>query len=298
MAEHAERVAASPRLLKPETARGTQRHEALERRHDYRAFSALLGARPSGPQPIQRVRKPQGNGIFYETDDGKYYRADGSLIDPDPESLYLVGEGDFSLALATARMPENRDRILKATSYETEEAVLQRPAARANVEKLRELDVPVAFNVDATRLGEEPVSPRPVKRLAFVFPHAGGGGGNEQHIQEYIENNEPLLRGFLQSGLQKLKPGGTIGIVLKNTQPYNRIDLEAIADELGYKFVAIRDFHAPLGYKHVQTNSSKRVADTNAQIHVFKKPLEAQEQAPQQEAEGEMAEQQGAGGSG
>lgn len=61
MAEPAGRLLARPRGQGPAPERSARRHEALERRAANQAaagYSALLSARPAGPQPVQRAGLP------------------------------------------------------------------------------------------------------------------------------------------------------------------------------------------------------------------------------------------------
>jgi hypothetical protein len=58
MAEPAGRLLARPRAQRPAPERSARRHEGLERRAANQAaagYGALLGARPAGPQPVQRA---------------------------------------------------------------------------------------------------------------------------------------------------------------------------------------------------------------------------------------------------
>jgi hypothetical protein len=66
MAELAQRAAASVRHREPAPQPSAARHESLERRaaaQPAAAHAALLNARAAGPQPVQRVAPPNGNGL-------------------------------------------------------------------------------------------------------------------------------------------------------------------------------------------------------------------------------------------
>jgi len=161
-----------------------------------------------------------------------------------------------------------------ATAYETERDVMRRGAARNNILALKELGVRLQFQVDATRLDEEPVSPRQVDKIGFVFPHAGGGGGDSRAKDEYVLANEPLLKNFLATSRAKLVKGGTAFIVMKETEPYSLLTKKfpEYATEFGYSGLEKRRFVGPDDYKHVYTGRSKAVkGDEHASLFIFTK---------------------------
>lgn len=106
----------------------------------------------------------------------------------------LVGEGDFSFALAWARFHARRtDPIppssLTATSFDSE-ADVRRKYSLDNVESLRELGVNVQHEVDATRLGDANFNSS-FDEVRFNFPHAKS--------RWRTQDNRLLLRNFFES---------------------------------------------------------------------------------------------------
>lgn len=221
----------------------------------------------------------QGNNYWYNASTGQYYygaedEENPVLLEEPPDRIYLVGEGDFSFALSRVLAYRGKPVIIKATAYESREEVMARPKAQQNVLALEQLGIRIEFNIDATALDEEPVSPRLVDKLGFVFPHAGGGGGDEASIREYVLRNEPLLTKFLETSFSKLAPDGSAFVVMKNTMPYSLItkNFPAYAETYGYTKFEDRGFAHPDDYEHVQTASSKKVVDkSNARLFIFTK---------------------------
>lgn len=88
----------------------------------------------------------------------------------------LVGEGDFSFALAWARFqaravaPTSAPALLTATSLDSE-ADVARKYGLANVEQLRALGATVVHGVDAAQLGACNF-PHRFDEVRFNFPHA------------------------------------------------------------------------------------------------------------------------------
>jgi|AntAceMinimDraft_5_1070358.scaffolds.fasta_scaffold140142_1 hypothetical protein len=90
--------------------------------------------------------------------------------------LLLVGEGDFSFALAWARFqaraasPTSAPALLTATSLDSEADVAKKYGL-ANVEQLRLLGATVVHGVNATQLGACNF-PYRFDDVRFNFPHA------------------------------------------------------------------------------------------------------------------------------
>jgi hypothetical protein len=222
----------------------------------------------------------QSNNYWYNPISKNYFFGpeDSLIVDlkpiEAPDRIYLVGEGDFSFALSITKRWQGQPVVIMATSYETEEDVMERPAARKNILALKDLGVRLQFQVDATRLHEEPVSPRQVDKIGFVFPHAGGGGGDAEAKRQYVLLNEPLLKNFLATSLVKLADGGAAFIVMKETEPYSILTqkFSEYASEFGYSSVEKRGFAGPNDYKHVYTGRSKAVkGDEHASLFIFRK---------------------------
>jgi 25S rRNA (uracil2634-N3)-methyltransferase len=96
------------------------------------------------------------------------------------DKILLVGEGNFSFALALLQHPPAPlDHLppanIIATAFDTEEECYTKyPGAEQNVRVLREKGAQVLFGVDATRLEKtSALKGRTFDRIVWNFPHAG-----------------------------------------------------------------------------------------------------------------------------
>jgi 25S rRNA (uracil2634-N3)-methyltransferase len=96
------------------------------------------------------------------------------------DRILLIGEGDFSFAVALLQHPPAPlDHLspanITATALDTEkECHTKYPDAEQNVRVLREKGTQVLFGVDATRLEKTPALKGKVfDRIVWNFPHAG-----------------------------------------------------------------------------------------------------------------------------
>ena len=98
---------------------------------------------------------------------------------PARESILLVGEGDFSFALALARL-RGESLELTATSLDSEEEVLRRyggVGVARTLDELARAGVRVLHGVDATRLHEYLAASATAAAAAAAAAPAGGGEG-------------------------------------------------------------------------------------------------------------------------
>jgi 25S rRNA (uracil2634-N3)-methyltransferase len=96
------------------------------------------------------------------------------------DNILLVGEGNFSFAVALLQHPPTPlDNLppanITATAFDTEEECYTKyPDAEQNVRVLREKGAHVLFGVDATTLEKTSALKRRVfDRIVWNFPHAG-----------------------------------------------------------------------------------------------------------------------------
>jgi 25S rRNA (uracil2634-N3)-methyltransferase len=104
------------------------------------------------------------------------------------DKLLLIGEGNFSFAVALLQHPPTPlDHLppanVVATAYDGEEECYAKyPDAEQNVRVLRDKGAQVLFNVDATRLERtSALKGKAFDRIIWNFPHAG-----EQTLPNYV----------------------------------------------------------------------------------------------------------------
>ncbi|KAJ7070668.1 hypothetical protein C8F01DRAFT_1107279 [Mycena amicta] len=122
------------------------------------------------------------------------------------DKILLVGEGNFSFALALVRSPPPIEPSLQhlpsinvtATAYDTEEECYGKyPEAVDIVRELREAGAEVLFGVDATQLSRvSAFKGRTWDKIVWNFPHAGKGIADQDRN---ILTNQLLVLGFLRS---------------------------------------------------------------------------------------------------
>jgi 25S rRNA (uracil2634-N3)-methyltransferase len=96
------------------------------------------------------------------------------------DNILLIGEGNFSFAVALLRHPPTPLEHLPpanviATAFDTEEECYAKyPDAEACVRVLREKGAQVLFGIDATKLEKtSALKGRTFDRIVWNFPHAG-----------------------------------------------------------------------------------------------------------------------------
>jgi 25S rRNA (uracil2634-N3)-methyltransferase len=187
-------------------------------------------------------------------------------------SILLIGEGDFSFALALAVKLGGRKIV--ATSYDSRVAVLEKyPHAITALNALRTAHVEVHHGVDVATLAQQSWM-RQFNRVIFNFPHIGGSS------DEDVVLNQELLANYFKSVAPSLSrdPQGQAIVALRNTSFYDKWKIEDQAKKAGLKLKQTRPFPArdfPL-YKPVRTQPMVREAPAcdNALNYIF---VEAEE---------------------
>eukprot|EP01050_Picozoa_sp_SAG11_P013958 SAG11_NODE_1671_length_4486_cov_1.735127_5_plen_264_part_00 len=177
-------------------------------------------------------------------------------------AVLLVGEGNFSFALAKAsQLPAPASQLL-ATSYDYGAEVLEKyPDAAENISRLGDLGVQVRHGVDATQLSLQTLAGsavRPFDVILFNFPCT------HVHYAEFpdasVASNQELLRQFFGCCAWPgdgaiLAQGGEVRLTLRDCPPYTLWRVEAQAAAAGLVLHAQLPFsaaHYP-GYSWVPT---------------------------------------------
>ncbi|KAH9043698.1 hypothetical protein EDB85DRAFT_1911769 [Lactarius pseudohatsudake] len=169
------------------------------------------------------------------------------------DKILLIGEGDFSFAVALLQHPPPPLEYLvpaniTATAYDTEDECYSKYSeAQQYVRVLRESGAQVLFGVDATKLEKtSALKGKTFDRIVWNFPHAGKGITDQDRN---ILSNQVLILGFLRSAAKFLVSGpvpqsqpsrkrkpqtagharGTILITLRNVSPYTEWDVPKLA---------------------------------------------------------------------
>lgn len=153
------------------------------------------------------------------------------------DTVLLVGEGDFSYAVALVE--NNYAKNIIATSFDKtlEEIILKYPhSSEKNYSQLQESGVECLFNVDGTNLQKTLGSHAgKVKQdatvVVFNFPHDGKGTKDKERN---IQNHQKLMSDFFEScqnllGHKKYK----IAVSLFTGDPYDLWNIKILARAAG-----------------------------------------------------------------
>eukprot|EP00389_Voromonas_pontica_P002822 GDKH01004194.1.p1 GENE.GDKH01004194.1~~GDKH01004194.1.p1 ORF type:complete len:295 (-),score=47.64 GDKH01004194.1:108-992(-) len=189
------------------------------------------------------------------------------------QRVLLVGEGNFSFAVALARKFAATDPTatvplgLVCTAYDSESITCEKyDDARQFIDELRQLGADVRFSVDALKLASclgldgkvqkaktraaqqsesdterDPEDRKAVEdawkfdRIVFNFPHCGLGIKDQS---QNIRANQTLLAGFFRSCMDILVPlSGEIHVALKLGLPYTEWKLPSVARSVSERLV-------------------------------------------------------------
>ena len=177
-------------------------------------------------------------------------------------TILLLGEGDFSFtkALLDHHLDPNTSHVI-ATTLDSEEITVEKyPNAQDTLTYLRDHDIDVLFNIDATRLASyKKLHKFTFGRVIFNFPHSGAGIKDQDRN---IRHHQLLLASLFQSIHQLISLKSIdntnrpqLHITLKQGEPYASWNIKGLAKRHGWStlFSAVFDPKAYPGYEHRRT---------------------------------------------
>ncbi|KAJ3156770.1 hypothetical protein HDU86_003536 [Geranomyces michiganensis] len=190
--------------------------------------------------------------------------------------ILLLGEGDFSFALALAAGLASGANIV-ATSFDSlKDATAKYPSVPATLKELKATGATILHGIDATRLATskpliaDTTASGPFDRVIFQFPHKGGSA------PEDVAENRAMLKAFLSQVQSHLAANAEVHITLRDTPFYAKWNAQTVGDACGMCMMRRVPFQsrefAALGYTPQRTNPAVREAPTseNAFVHIYK----------------------------
>ncbi|XP_026389412.1 uncharacterized protein At4g26485-like [Papaver somniferum] len=174
--------------------------------------------------------------------------------------ILLVGEGDFSFSACLARGFGSASNMV-ATSLDSEDTLCTRlPSSQLHIKDLQSLGCLVLHNVDVNFMASSSFYPllacMKFNRIVYNFPHAGHFIMRETH-DSVIQRHKDLLSGFFKSSSKMLKEDGEVHVAHRDGHPYNRWEIEELANEAGLILIEKLDFRSSqyVGYSNKRGGS-------------------------------------------
>ncbi|CAJ2640134.1 unnamed protein product [Trifolium pratense] len=156
--------------------------------------------------------------------------------------ILLVGDGDFSFSLSLAKGFGSASNIV-ASSFDTYDEVTKKyKNAKSNLVELQKLGACLLHGVDATAMKFYPdLKMRRFDRIIFNFPHAGFHRKEDNLLM--IKMHMDLVFGFFKNASHMLRANGEIHVNHKTTPPFDKWNLEKLAEENFMTMIECVDFH-------------------------------------------------------
>lgn len=187
----------------------------------------------------------------------------------DLGNVLLVGEGNLSFAKSILNMPALGVSAMTATTYEGERSLSDE--GKANARQLQRMGAIVMHNVDAANL-DDALKPYQFDTIIFQFPNVGSREPKHGHNPNYV-----LVRRFLRSAVQFLKPSGKVIIsIVDNPHYQGAFQFEEAAKFAGFQEPKSYPFDPESfsGYSHTNTNDYESAIENHKKFStwVFRLP--------------------------
>ncbi|XP_044473267.1 uncharacterized protein At4g26485-like [Mangifera indica] len=150
--------------------------------------------------------------------------------------ILLVGEGDFSFSACLAEAFGSAANMTATSLDSREMLMLNYSKASTNLKSLEDGGCTILHGVDACTMSHHPLLfGKSFDRIVFNFPHAGFLF--QEHDCTQIEMHKALVRGFLGSARNILKEKGEVHVTHKTANPFDRWEIEKLAEEVGLSLV-------------------------------------------------------------
>lgn len=255
--------------------KATKLAEAKKHRKDGTAPPAPAVKKVVGEaHPVKKAAKKEARQIAILE---KQHRA----LYANSDRILLVGEGNFSFALALCRNLESGSGVF-ATAFDGEALCKKK---YPDLEEIREeidskFNGTTLFGVDATRLHKVREFRGSFNKIVWNFPHIGGG---KKDVEESTIDHRQLLATFFASSQKCLVEEGAanIHVALKAGEPYSSWKVVQLARSCGLDLQGVVQFSLDAfpGYAHRRTRGyderfsakdSEELAK-GAKIYVFRR---------------------------
>lgn len=166
-------------------------------------------------------------------------------------TILFIGEGNFSFSLSLASNLKEKSRYFIATSFESKKEVSDETIE--NSKKLEAFGANVLFGINGTKL-ENYFQKIRFDRIIFNFPNTASRDGKYGKTE-----NHYLLKNFLKSSANILKPDGKVIVSIVDTRYYKGMfDFENL-NLPNYNKPKIYQFNPEkyIGYSHTMTHKDE-----------------------------------------
>ncbi|BFG25855.1 hypothetical protein CerSpe_121290 [Prunus speciosa] len=150
------------------------------------------------------------------------------------QEILLVGEGDFSFSACLARAFGSAPKIV-ATSLESQGSLrAKHRSCLSHLSELKRRGCLVLHDVDVYEIDLHPALQwRKFDVIIFNFPHAGHFPWLRERNLQLIQMHKNLLKAFFKNARGMLMEGGEVHVATRDDYPYNRWNVEELAEEAG-----------------------------------------------------------------